>query len=708
MKDIWKKAYPYLRLWTLVARKIWLPALFLFLGFFLFIGLEQGRDILKAFRNNEVPISHSFSLLIAVSWWGLVTWLSARVTLHASSLSLRAAIPSGPDAATTDPETAEWQTKVIESLQKRLPRLLVLVPGLITGLGLLLAGGGIGSIVLCCLVPTALLVGYTWFRRAIYAKFFDPENDGPFASWGWIQPRPLALRIERYSLKQLWAAHRRWILVGAIGFSTVLCSLTIWPVGAGHFYGAIALAVFALGGWLFMGTGLIVLEKSVGLPFTLLLLAYVLLIQPFNTNNDIRRWTNAAGETDRIMRPDSVHHHFAEWLDKRSAEWKQPDKALPVVLVAGEGGGLRAAWWTGAVLAGLQTIDPAFARHCYAISSVSGSSLGAATFDAALRSDPNRVQPQVEEMLSRDFLSPVIGAFTHQAILQRLLPFRVPGWDRARALEYSWEHRWAKVDSGSNDFSAPFDAMWAGEDRLETPALYLNSTVVETGKRGIFAPHAYDPEVIHGLPLTTLVADRVPLSTAVLTSARFPIITPPGFVCDDCGHNGTGSISLVDGGYYENSGVKTMLELYMALRPVADAFEARQQVSDSIPGQKVRFHLLFIQNSAEVSGERIQRMYEVRAPLSAFLNAWNELGIAFADLADRVVRNGDAGDRCMQIQLNRKGDVVPLNWVLSREAILIMRKQLKEMMTPSGRVLDEVDEANIRSFAAVLQALKQE
>jgi hypothetical protein len=92
---------------------------------------------------------------------------------------------------------------------------------------------------------------------------------------------------------------------------------------------------------------------------------------------------------------------FGKWL-----EGLQPaaDGKVPVVIVAAEGGGIRAPYWTALVLGELQ--DQAagagldFTRHVFAISGVSGGSLGAATFAALVA---NRgVAPKVTKSCTVD------------------------------------------------------------------------------------------------------------------------------------------------------------------------------------------------------------------------------------------------------------------------------------------------------------------
>src|SRR5262249_9224241 len=96
------------------------------------------------------------------------------------------------------------------------------------------------------------------------------------------------------------------------------------------------------------------------------------------------------------------------------------------------------------------------------------------------------------------------------------------------------------------------------------PTLLLNSTHVETGRRYIATSLLGDsdpqrsPFQDAGDMLDTLQAD-LPLSTAVHNSARFTYVSPAGHM--DRG-DGEERGRVVDGGYFENSGLTTLGEIY--------------------------------------------------------------------------------------------------------------------------------------------------
>ena len=87
-----------------------------------------------------------------------------------------------------------------------------------------------------------------------------------------------------------------------------------------------------------------------------------------------------------------------------------------------------------------------------------------------------------QTMLSQDFLGPTIAALLFPDLMHRFLPLGFP--DRAKALEQSWERAWSRAGFSEDLWKdRGFRALWGGKEFL--PALLLNGTHVETGKRVI-------------------------------------------------------------------------------------------------------------------------------------------------------------------------------------------------------------------------------
>jgi hypothetical protein len=141
------------------------------------------------------------------------------------------------------------------------------------------------------------------------------------------------------------------------------------------------------------------------------------------------------------------------------------------------------------------------------------------------------------------------------------------GWDRARALERAFELAWAESAPANraNPFETSVYGLWSPTSA--SPALLLNTTEVETGARVVIAPFRRGDGPKEGRqdggddPLNMLL-DHAPrlnprLSTAVGLSARFPFLTPAAWYMDESGENESRKRRLVDGGYYDNSGLAT-------------------------------------------------------------------------------------------------------------------------------------------------------
>jgi hypothetical protein len=176
-----------------------------------------------------------------------------------------------------------------------------------------------------------------------------------------------------------------------------------------------------------------VLERPLAIPVISSLIILAIIFSFWNDNHRIRTVPG------RPVKRDSVIAAFERW---HTLIQKFP-APHPLYIVATEGGGIPAAYWTGIVLGGLQDANPNFANHLFAISGVSGGSLGAVVFDALVAENDGRFyQENAHEILSRDFLSPALAVMLYPDLVQRFLPVPIAYFDRARALELGWEKAW--------------------------------------------------------------------------------------------------------------------------------------------------------------------------------------------------------------------------------------------------------------------------
>ena len=280
----------------------------------------------------------------------------------------------------------------------------------------------------------------------------------------------------------------------------------------------------------------------------------------------------------------------------------------PVFIVAAQGGGIYAMSAAASFLAAMQDTCPGFAQHVFAISGVSGGAVGAALFSALNAQQPltseigcgNESNAREETSLSektkrvvrQDHLSPALAMIWPDIVRK----YREDvSFDRSSLLERSLAcafeppTNWRTCGgAGANvldvkGLRVPFSAHWKPD--LRSPALVLNTTWVETGFRAAFAPfplHSISDGTLYtfygsdakypGKGDFEVVGASVPnnrsLIEAAFVSARFPLIVPAWPINATLSERPplTRHWNFVDGGYVDNSGASTALELYAALK----------------------------------------------------------------------------------------------------------------------------------------------
>jgi hypothetical protein len=316
----------------------------------------------------------------------------------------------------------------------------------------------------------------------------------------------------------------------------------------------------------------------------------------------------AAGLTDnhrfRHKPPaPTVEAAFRAWLASRKdiEAYKRSGRPYPVYVVAAEGGGLYAAYQTAKFLARMLDLCPNFAQHVFAVSSVSGGSLGAAVFAGLTRTlaanGPEKAcldrlpaagaaEQKAEAVLSRDLLSPVVWGGLFPDFLQRFVPWPIEAFDRARALERAFEEAWRQGVGGADNplrgslFQLCGDGSQGASACSEgaTPALAINVANVETGMQMVVGPLDFSsvgPPWTGSAKVFDFFSNGVepvdmPLSTAIGLSARFPWISPAGWYSfpDPDQKTRRRRMTFVDGGYVDNSGVATAAKLAQSMGEV--------------------------------------------------------------------------------------------------------------------------------------------
>jgi len=650
-------------------------------------------------------------LVFATSSCGIAVWYWSRVLFY----------------LTIDNDQASSDEGLAVILREHLPRVLGLLVFLAVALALAVTATESGVKIRLWATATALIVlgalgYYLAMRRVKIFKLKRPT--GHIRSFlDLFGQSPTSL----YLVVFLWAAS---------GLLTLLFAQ--WPETVAPPIGSGGIVLFALASIMSVGSLLVYWGDRFHFPAVTGALVLAIGFSLFNDNHLVRQTAvfhshdepaqTLELSTSPLDNFKTLDAYFADWV-KGLQEKHENDQPIPVVIIATEGGGIRAAYWTAAVLGELQDRagDLDFGRHIFAISGVSGGSLGAAVFSAQRAADikgasfrtsdecnreAKSVRQRVTRVLAADFLAPTVASMLFPDLIQRFLPLPAVD-DRAMAMEKSWEKAWSDCEMDQTRFSEPFDKLWDftgdadEEKRFRVPLLFLNSTVVKTGQRMIASPLPFEPgtafhKVFHNaLETRRELGTKAPLSTVVHTSARFTYVSPAGTIRrldrkDSKLAVEPRWIRVVDGGYFENSGAVTANEILARIAML----DAR-----SNSPRKIRPIVIHISNEPvtkpksrpqDASGKRAF-MSEVLSPLWALLNVRPARGYQAREQLAREVANM-AGGAHYHFRLCETEGTPPLSWQLSKLTEEKMDKQLPRMggAQPKGagarhqKYLDEI------------------
>ncbi len=508
--------------------------------------------------------------LFSMATWSLSAWYSARLTL--GRVFENTSVIDRND------------TVFVNCMRMWVPRALAVLPGLV--LTIQFYRLDLPSLALACLATMVAIGVFVVKRRSWFASRFGGFEPGQ------------KLQVRFGSLQQRTLA----TVLAAIACTFVLLFALWWkPVEVSAYVTAPVLLCFALASWILFGDLVLTyFFKQARLPsMAAAPLVLFIVFSSWNDNHAIDLITHDGG---MVMRRE-VDGHLDAWLESRAGKGElREGEPFPLFLVAAEGGGIRAAYWAGSVLAKLQDDSGArFGRHLFAISGVSGGSLAAGTFaslvadagsDTLARSKCARDHPDaiyqhcMRAVLRQDYLSPALGYLLYPDMLQRFLPFPIPSVDRARAMEQGWVQGWRK-NAGSERFAHRFDRLWDDDNALDVPSLLLNATLVDGGNRVIASDLVIDGRFPDAYDAFDPMLDlrQMSLATAMHNSARFSYVSPAGTV-SGCERNGRAAVCepgqarydwgrVIDGGYFENSGVESVRDLMFAMRPMLERWRAR-------------------------------------------------------------------------------------------------------------------------------------
>lgn len=493
------------------------------------------------------------------------------------------------------------------------------------------------------------------------------------------------------------------------GLFTVFAFL---PVALPAWLGPLSIVLLWIAAVTWLATAVAFLFAGTKFPIFICLAAMAVLFGYFDVNDN--HLVRHARRTDFARGAHLSDVEFDGWLGSRTDKLLYAGRNYPVFIVSAEGGGMRAAYFSALVLSSMQDRCPAFAQHVFAISGVSGGSVGAAVFAGLVKrfagantdvcplgpTSDGEFQRVAERVLRHDLFSPLLAALLFPDFIQRILPWPIQSFDRARAFEYALERAWHEETKG-DEFAQSFFDLSAGWRAGTVPALVLNTTNVETGMR--MAISHLDIHEENDAPLETLLdVDAqltLPLSTAAGLSARFPLVAPAGHLLISQGADRVEKRRYVDGGYFENSGTSSVFDIFNALR-----------VSSWAEGRKVDLYILRIGSPNALPRYGGHGFGELLSPIRTLLNTREARGTVakaqmFTSILDQNrISRSQRKFGVIDFELQQRTVPLPLGWSLSKSAREEIAAQLNQSYDCDKGVADVT--LNSCSRDAVLRILR--
>jgi len=377
-----------------------------------------------------------------------------------------------------------------------------------------------------------------------------------------------------------------WGYGAVVGFVTVLALTLSTNAAFTRYFGTLFLAFAFLSFLVLLLTLLNWHSKKHGVPY-ILLLALIAVYVAWSDISDNHRLTLAPKVVEKPSSSDAFESWYKNLAERYDSTTNQD--AIPVYLVAAQGGGIFAAYHSAMFLAAVEDDCPGFSDHLFAISSVSGGSLGSALFVDVLRErkvNPRKQKPVLndvqftkpnkfkdlptcspvaaslgEEELSSsqsqlltadlkrafqdDWLSPIVARTLFSEPVLTFLPLPCSSadeggflhkfcarFDQAKTLEASLRRsaRRGRSDRETHLIES-FSSYYSTE--LHLPNLLINTADSTSGRRVVMSPMTFKAAGMSNMDLYLADTKDISVSEAAVLSARFPFFTQAGYVVEE-------------------------------------------------------------------------------------------------------------------------------------------------------------------------------
>ncbi|MEM8891620.1 MAG: hypothetical protein AAGD28_26820, partial [Bacteroidota bacterium] len=321
-----------------------------------------------------------------------------------------------------------------------------------------------------------------------------------------------------------------YLIIGIIVVGLIISSFDPKPINVPQWFNSGAIICFYLTGATLLFN---IAWQKIQAEFTKFSMSFLILFlipffSFFNNNHKLRIKKEA--EINRA----SLSSDFKNWISAKLDDSYSPENRFPVVFVAAEGGGIRSMKWTALLLDKFYKEQADFSQHLYAISGVSGGSVGAVFQQATLSQNGPPETEKLKQAIKNDFLAPVTFGLLIPDMIQSIVPYPIDSWDRSRWLEDAFQ---AAVENsmGTDVLAKSLTERWYTLGNKPAPNLshiFLNCTVLETGQKALISdlkiPKEYfgnSIDLLEEIRNTRQEAMGIPLKTAASLSARFPLVT---------------------------------------------------------------------------------------------------------------------------------------------------------------------------------------
>lgn len=424
-------------------------------------------------------------------------------------------------------------------------------------------------------------------------------------------------------------------------------------------------------------------------PFGIIILVLMITFSYWNDNTALNYLSNR--NVEKRMTLDRV---FDDWIRIKKSAWmeKHPGTDMPVVLIATQGGGIRGLTWTTRIFHYLDSTHQGFMDQTFVISGVSGGGVGSTAYLSWMHDQQSaQSAPPYEKLNSftkRDFLSPVTAAFAFGDCFQRFLPFPVSSLDRSKMLGRTWDEYYSEC-VGVNTFSRSFLEMWYDNHAFnyKLPSLILNGTLAENGQRIVtsnlnLGRSRWFEDDIDFFEFTQGDISR---STAALNCSRFPVITSGALMTHGSDRKG----HIVDGGYRENTGMQTLLNVFSSIRT-----RLNQE-------QGIKVLVIYLQNGSDERNDKVtaaRAMQDLLVPLQGLIQV-NGTGLAAKSVVQFAAQTFDEGlnanVRFLTFRLESRESTeikLPLGWYMSE----IVSKEIDKRI----RAIPETDTTHVKILSS--------